>query len=62
MDRGMSSTAPAGPRTVAGRPPLARPRSCVVSGVSAGLADHLGWPVTAVRWAFVGASLLGGAG
>ena len=58
----MSSTAPAGPRTVAGRPPLARPRSCVVSGVSAGLADHLGWPVTAVRWAFVGASLLGGAG
>lgn len=62
----MSSSAPAGPSSgpSAGvrRPPLARPRSCWVSGVSVALADHLGWPVAAVRWAFVGASLLGGAG
>ncbi|NYD76133.1 ATP-binding protein [Leifsonia soli] len=58
----MSSTAPAGPRAGLPRPPLARPRSCAVSGVSVALADHLGWPVAAVRWAFVGATLLGGAG
>lgn len=58
----MSSTAPVGPRTGARRPPLARPRSCWVSGVSVALADHLGWPVAAVRWAFVGATFLGGAG
>ncbi|WP_454110541.1 ATP-binding protein [Leifsonia shinshuensis] len=44
------------------RPPLARPRDCVVGGVSVALADHLGWPVTAVRWLFVGTSLIGGAG
>lgn len=44
------------------RPPLARPRSCVVGGVSVALADHLGWPVVAVRWAFVGAAFLGGGG
>ena len=44
------------------RPPLARPRSCVVGGVSVALADHLRWPVVAVRWAFVGASFLGGGG
>ncbi|WP_374008078.1 PspC domain-containing protein [Leifsonia sp. LS-T14] len=58
----MSSTAPAGPQTRAQRPPLARPRTCVVGGVSVALADHLGWPVAAVRWAFVGATLLGGGG
>jgi signal transduction histidine kinase len=34
----------------------------VVGGVSAALADHLGWPVAAVRWAFVGAAFLGGGG
>ncbi|MDR6973025.1 PspC domain-containing protein [Leifsonia shinshuensis] len=58
----MSSTAPAGPRTRAGRPPLARPRTCVVGGVSVALADHLGWPLAAVRWAFVGLTFLGGGG
>ncbi|WP_285114092.1 ATP-binding protein [Leifsonia sp. fls2-241-R2A-40a] len=58
----MSPTAPAGPRAGVQRPPLARPRSCAVSGVSVALADHLGWPVAAVRWAFVGATFLGGAG
>ena len=44
------------------RPPLARPRDCLVGGVSVALADHLGWPVVAVRWIFVGTSLIGGAG
>ena len=44
------------------RPPLARPRDCVVGGVSVALADHLGWPVAAVRWILVGTTLLGGAG
>ncbi|TDQ02554.1 MULTISPECIES: ATP-binding protein [unclassified Leifsonia] len=58
----MSSTAPAGSRAGLPRPPLARPRTCAVSGVSVALADHLGWPVAAVRWAFVGATFLGGAG
>lgn len=41
---------------------LARPRECVVSGVSVALADHLGWPLAAVRWILVGSTLLGGAG
>src|SRR6478609_1207812 len=58
----MSSAAPAGPQTRAQRPPLARPRTCAVGGVSVALADHLGWPVAAVRWAFVGAAFLGGGG
>lgn len=44
------------------RPPLARPRDCLVGGVSVALADHLGWPVVAVRWIFVGTALIGGAG
>lgn len=46
----------------AARTPLARPRDCVVGGVSVALADHLGWPVTAVRWILVGTALLSGAG
>ncbi|WP_158862341.1 ATP-binding protein [Leifsonia sp. AG29] len=44
------------------RAPLARPRSCALAGVSVALADHLCWPVTVVRWLFIGTSLLGGAG
>ncbi|HEY8282324.1 MAG TPA: PspC domain-containing protein, partial [Leifsonia sp.] len=44
------------------RPPLARPRRCVLSGVSVALADHLGWPLGTVRALFVATSLLGGAG
>jgi signal transduction histidine kinase len=44
------------------RPPFARPRRCVFGGVSQALADHLGWPVAAVRWIFVGTSFLSGAG
>jgi signal transduction histidine kinase len=52
------SSVPAAPRRV----PLLRPRSCVVGGVSVGLARHLGWEVGTVRWLFVATSLLGGAG
>lgn len=44
------------------RVPLARPRTCELSGVSVALADHLGWPVTMVRWLFVALGLVGGAG
>ncbi|GAA1449398.1 ATP-binding protein [Leifsonia poae] len=60
----MSQTASSRPPRAA-RPerlPLARPRVCVLSGVSVALADHLGWPVVAVRWLFVALSLAGGAG
>ncbi|MFF1573420.1 PspC domain-containing protein [Leifsonia sp. NPDC058292] len=49
--------APRGQRT-----PLARPRDCVLGGVSVALADHLGWSLAAVRWIFVGLSFLSGAG
>jgi len=41
---------------------MTRPRACVATGVSAGLAEHLGWPVWIVRTAFVVASLAAGAG
>lgn len=44
------------------RPALLRPRDCVVTGVSAGLARHLRMPVTVVRALFVLLSLVGGAG
>ncbi|WP_460633422.1 ATP-binding protein [Leifsonia lichenia] len=44
------------------RVPLARPRTCELSGVSVALADHLGWSVTMVRWLFVALGLVGGAG
>ncbi|MFC9560798.1 PspC domain-containing protein [Agromyces sp. NPDC056965] len=46
----------------ASSPRLTRPRTCVATGVSAGLADHLGWPVWIVRTAFVVTSLASGAG
>ncbi|WP_223694157.1 ATP-binding protein [Leifsonia poae] len=49
---------PAGPA----RPPLARPRVCVLGGVCAALAEHLGWSLLAVRWVFVALTLVGGAG
>ncbi|MFK4837935.1 PspC domain-containing protein, partial [Microbacterium sp. ZW T2_14] len=41
---------------------LRRPRDCVVSGVSSGLARHLGWPVWLVRAAFVALAFVSGAG
>lgn len=44
------------------RPPLVRPRECLVTGVAEGLARHLGAPVTAVRALFVVLALTGGAG
>lgn len=44
------------------RPALVRPRDCVVTGVSAGVASHLRVPVLLVRAAFVALALLGGAG
>ncbi|SIO10040.1 ATP-binding protein [Agromyces cerinus] len=43
-------------------PRLTRPRACVATGVAAGLAAHLGWPVWIVRTAFVVTSLASGAG
>jgi signal transduction histidine kinase len=49
-------------RPSAARMPLARPRVCVLAGVSQALADHLGWPVSSIRWIFAGLSLFGGAG
>lgn len=44
------------------RPALLRPRDCVVTGVSAGLAGHLRMPALLVRTIFVVLTLLGGAG
>jgi signal transduction histidine kinase len=48
-----------GTRTV---DPLTRPRECLVSGVSAGLAGHLGRPVALVRTLFIVATAAAGAG
>lgn len=44
------------------RPALRRPRTCAVSGVSAGLARHLDAPVWAVRALFVALAFFGGSG
>ncbi len=44
------------------RPPLQRPRVCLVSGTSEGLAAHLGWSILAVRMLFIALCLLWGAG
>src|SRR5690349_15747681 len=49
-------------RAASVRPALRRPRNCAVSGVSAGLARHLGWPLWIVRAAFVALTLVWGAG
>ncbi|MHC9046544.1 ATP-binding protein [Microbacterium saperdae] len=63
----MSSSAPpasARPPRVAAppRPALTRDRDCLVSGVSAGLARHLGAPVWMIRALFLALTLCGGAG
>jgi signal transduction histidine kinase len=58
LDGGVTSTI----RAATARPALRRPRDCAVSGTSAGLAVHLGWPVGAVRAIFVLLTLLWGAG
>jgi signal transduction histidine kinase len=44
------------------RPPLRRARASAISGVSAGLAIHLGWPVTLVRALFALLTTVSGAG
>ena len=66
MTQTASSHVPRSPRAPrrqsAPRTPLARPRVCVLGGVSQALADHLGWPVASVRWIFAGLSLFAGAG
>jgi signal transduction histidine kinase len=56
------STSPIPPRARVQRPPLARPRECVLGGVCAGVALHLGWSVRATRWLAAGLALCGGAG
>lgn len=44
--------------TAGGRPPLRRrPERAWLAGVSAGIADHLGWPVLLVRGVFVALAL-----
>jgi signal transduction histidine kinase/phage shock protein PspC (stress-responsive transcriptional regulator) len=48
--------------TALARPPLVRSSDRLIAGACAGLAAHLGWPVTNVRIAMVLASLAGGAG
>ncbi|WP_286344284.1 ATP-binding protein [Frondihabitans sucicola] len=57
----MSTTAGSGARAPGARR-MTRPRDCAVSGVSEGLAEHLGWSVAGVRWAFALSNLAGGAG
>lgn len=59
-----SAHAPARPPRVAAppRPPLTRDRACLVAGVGAGLARHLGAPVWMVRALFLALTLCGGAG
>ncbi|MCE0510127.1 PspC domain-containing protein [Microbacterium sp. KKR3/1] len=61
----MSSSAHAPVRSAsiaAPRPPLTRDRDCLVAGVSAGLARHLGVRVGLVRALFLALTLCGGAG
>ncbi|MFT4211728.1 MAG: PspC domain-containing protein [Microbacterium sp.] len=49
-------------RTALTRPPLRRPRECLVSGTASGVATHLGWSPTGVRIVFVLLTLFSGAG
>lgn len=49
------------PASVA-RPPLRRPRDCVLGGVCAAVSRHLGWGVGVTRLVAVGLALSGGAG
>jgi signal transduction histidine kinase/phage shock protein PspC (stress-responsive transcriptional regulator) len=50
------------PRPAPPRPSLTRDRDCLVSGISAGLARHLGVRVWMVRALFIALGLCGGAG
>jgi signal transduction histidine kinase len=58
----MSTTHGRTPSAAVARPPLERPRDCVLGGVCAGVARHLGWSVRMTRWAAVALALCGGAG
>ncbi|MGW9271195.1 PspC domain-containing protein [Microbacterium sp. NPDC055599] len=62
MSSSASAPAPAGRVPVSTRPPLARDRDCLVAGVSAGLARHLGVRAWMVRALFLTLTLCGGAG
>ncbi|AWB94582.1 ATP-binding protein [Agromyces badenianii] len=57
-----AASVPAGGVHPGTAPRMTRPRACVATGVSAGLARHLGWPVWVVRAAFVATSFASGAG
>ncbi len=48
--------------TALARPPLARDRECLATGVGSGLARHLGAPVWSIRGVFLALTLCGGAG
>ncbi len=61
LDSDVSQTS-AGTASTRGLRPLARPRDCLLGGVSVALADHLGWSVAVVRWSFVALAFVGGAG
>ncbi|MCK8468581.1 PspC domain-containing protein [Microbacterium sp. KSW4-16] len=62
-DMSSSAHAPARSAPIAApRPPLTRDRDCLVAGVSAGLARHLGVRVGLVRALFLALTLCGGAG
>jgi len=62
-DMSSSAHAPARSASIAApRPPLTRDRDCLVAGVSAGLARHLGVRVGLVRALFLALTLCGGAG
>ncbi|GAA4780108.1 ATP-binding protein [Microbacterium gilvum] len=43
-------------------PPLTRPRSAVIAGVAAGVAEHLGWRAPVTRLLFVATSAIWGVG
>ncbi|MCZ4302352.1 ATP-binding protein [Microbacterium oxydans] len=62
-DMSSSAHAPARSAPIAApRPPLTRDRDCLVAGVSAGIARHLGVRVGLVRALFLALTLCGGAG
>jgi signal transduction histidine kinase/phage shock protein PspC (stress-responsive transcriptional regulator) len=50
------------PQPPLARPPLVRPRECVLGGVCEGVARHIGWSVRATRWLAAGLAVCGGAG
>ncbi|TAM66634.1 MAG: ATP-binding protein [Microbacteriaceae bacterium] len=61
LDAYVTPAAPLAPARP-GRAPLERPRDCVLGGVCAGLARHLGVSTLSMRWLAVGLTFCGGAG